>query len=85
MSNVISLNPDQPTYEREVSPHVIEGLEELLQMAKAGELAGFAVALQYYDRTSGFYARGKIGTYGMVGAMTMLQHTICETMRDGAE
>lgn len=72
--NVIKLKPDE-TLPDEADPEIIAKLEELLEMAKSGELRAIAYAT---ERPNNILGTGWIGTagtrYPVSGAIGML-HT----------
>ncbi len=55
-------------------PHegVIEALEELLEMARSGEVVGFYGAITHGDEASSTYAIGH-RNYATLGALTTMQ------------
>lgn len=49
---------------------------ELLLMAESGELQGIAVAFLDREGVSGFVTGGRVGGYGMIGALEMARHEL---------
>lgn len=56
---------------RTVQPDLVKSLEELLEKAKSGEIVGGIFVVGYYDQLSSFQILGRVGTYALVGAMTI--------------
>lgn len=61
-----------PVLRREVRPEVVEQLRDMLEMAEAGELVGFAGALQLQDNTTSICKVG-LKTRALIGAMAECQ------------
>jgi hypothetical protein len=70
MSNVVSPWGHIPP-EKAVNEDLVNGLEKLLERARAGEAVGAVVAYCDYDSNAGFSILGTVGTYSLVGAMTL--------------
>ena len=83
-SNVVSLHGG-PTGERKPSPMCIEAIEEVLELAKAGEITGVAIASVYFDGRSDYRLSGFVGGYGLLGAVTMLQADIVAINQEPSE
>lgn len=56
---------------------LIKTLEELIVLAKDGEITGIAAAVIYADGHTGSWASGTIGAAKRIGAVTMLLHELC--------
>ena len=79
MSNVVSLDGGVVHAEREPQESVIEELERLLTMARAGEIQGLAAAVVHADNMSSYSIRGPVvGAYGLLGAVTIMSHKLAE-------
>ncbi len=82
-SNVIALHagivhPDVPA---EPVPEVVTALEEMLERAKAGKLAGFTLIGQEGDQA--FHASvGFLGTFAMIGALECAKLFLLEMQND---
>jgi hypothetical protein len=65
--------PTEPT----VVPHVVERLEELLAMARAGEIVGIAYATVHPGDVTGY---GRIGRQvrALLGALDLLKFDMCK-------
>lgn len=67
-------------------PEVHEGavsvLEEMLEMARAGQIVGVVGAFLYYDRCAGYQMGGKIGGYALVGALDAAMMDVRTIIRD---
>ena len=72
MSNVVSLDGG-PAPEMQPNPELIEYLEDMLEMARGGEIIGVAALPLHWDRTASFSAGGVIGGYAQLGALAILQ------------
>lgn len=67
MSNVTPIRSNVLTQEREPDPEVIRHLDELLNMARSGELIGITGAVLYFDGLAGRVRVGKVG-FSSLGA-----------------
>ena len=70
MNNVVSPWGHIPP-QKTVNEDLVKGLEDLLERARAGETIGAVVAYCDYDSNAGYTILGSVGTYSLVGAMTM--------------
>lgn len=83
--NIVSLNgapvEGQTT---EPSEYVIETLEDMLERAKSGKLIGVAIVGMENDGATPYMLVGKVGGFGMVGALQGLQFELntINTARD---
>ena len=68
MSEVVSLW-GHPTGERTVQPQMVEALEGLLEMARAGEIIGGVLAVLHCDGMSSYRMGGTLGGYSVLGAL----------------
>lgn len=73
MSNVEPIKPGVMTKEREVDDDTVELLEDMLAMAKAGEISGFAGAILYFDGVAAVRRAGYSG-YALMGALMAALH-----------
>lgn len=80
MSEVVSLTGGL-THQREVVPGCVSVLEDLLERARAGEIVGVAVAGLRYDATAAYRVGGRVGGYGMIGALEMIRADLVEINR----
>ena len=60
----------------------IKALEEWLDMARSGEIVGVALAGLCADRASRYAVAGKVGSYGMLGALEMAKADLIADMRE---
>jgi hypothetical protein len=70
VSNVLSPWGCLPP-ERIVIKELVDGLEKMLEKARAGEIVGAVLVSGHHDQTSSFSILGAVGTYSLVGAMTI--------------
>lgn len=70
-----------PTGERKVNALCVEGLEELLMRARAGEIVGIACAALHSDGLSSCQTSGLMGGYSLVGALQVLSADLVELAR----
>lgn len=56
----------------------ISALREWLEMAEAGEVVGIAIAGLSYDACTRYRIAGKVGGYGMLGALEMAKADLVE-------
>lgn len=61
----------------EVSPETVKQLEELLEMARSGEVIGIAYAISHPGYATSFHRVG-YGGRALLGAVGLLQHSICQ-------
>lgn len=73
MADVISLSGDPIAPSGGVSEQCVEELERLLQMARNGEIKGFACTAVHSDNSGSYTISGFVGGYSMLGA--------CEAMK----
>jgi hypothetical protein len=67
-----------PPMVKEPNAETIDALEELLQMAMAGEIIGVAFVYHFFDGTAAWSHGGQIGSYSGLGAAHMLTRGIEE-------
>jgi len=77
MSNVESLYGG-PSGAREPDAEAIEALEGLLEMAKSGELVGFACAVRHFDGAASWRFGGMIGGYGLIGSIETMKGALVQ-------
>jgi len=75
LSKVVGIHGNTPV-SREPNETVIRELERILEMAKSGEVVGFAGALLHADKLSTVAYGGLLGTYGLVGALDVAKDHI---------
>ena len=68
MGSIIPLHEGDSTGERKPCASVIKACEELLEMAKTGEVVGVIYAITYYDKAAG-YAFSGVLCNSTVGAL----------------
>ena len=78
MSEVIPISDDIeiPGQMGEPVPTCVKELERLLEAAKAGEIVGIAVGLQFRDGMGSYSIAGRVGAYSLLGAMLKAQHAL---------
>jgi hypothetical protein len=82
-SKVVGLRGAVPFGQLTVDPDVVEKLEELLQLARDGQLAGVAYVTIPTNRdiTTGW--AGKADTHDMVAGISLLQHRFMVAATEG--
>ncbi len=78
MSNVKALFGNEVPQAREPKPDLIEALEELLEMARSGEVQGVAWAALHADRLASWRVAGAPVCYPTIGALAAMQTALCE-------
>ena len=68
---------------RAVNATAVEGLEEMLELAKKGEIVGFAMVPMWHDNTASYLIMGRCGGYAMLGAMNVVMTHLVGTNRMG--
>lgn len=63
----------------EVNATAVEALEEMLELAKKGEIKGFAMVPMWHDNTASYLIMGRVGGYVMLGALNMVVAHMVET------
>lgn len=66
----------------EVSQACVETLEEWLEMARAGEITGVAMAGLCHDRAARYAVGGMVGGYSMIGALEMARAELIDMARE---
>ncbi len=65
---------------RESHPEVVKQLEELLEMARSGEIVGLAAVYVYHDETVNYASSGWHGVYRIIGCMEVLKRELIDTI-----
>lgn len=60
----------------------VKALEELLEMARSGEIVGVAMAGLCADHMSRYAIAGNVGGYGMLGAMEVAKSDLVRIIND---
>lgn len=71
-----------PTGLPEVNPVAVETLEMWLEMARSGKVVGVALAGLCADGSSRYAVGGRVGGYGMIGALTVAKAEVLDIARD---
>lgn len=79
MSNIVGLRGEQIRPPGEVNPEVVALAEELLALARGGEIHTLSAVFIHADETVGSRQRG-VSNYRLVGMMTKIIHDICAGM-----
>lgn len=74
---VVSLRGEPIIQPGVIQPDLIGALEELLEAAKAGELAGFSAALLYKDDCTSFRINGRRNR-GLLGCVEMMKFALLQ-------
>jgi len=69
------------TGERQVVDGAVEALREMLEMAEAGELIGFAGAYLTHDGCGCYRVEGRVGGYSALGALETAKSHLVEINR----
>lgn len=69
------------TGQREPNENAISTLEELLEMARAGEIIGIAVAGLCHDGCGMYRLAGRVGGYSMLGAVEIAKAELIDIVR----
>jgi hypothetical protein len=69
------------TGERQVVQSAVEALREMLEMAEAGELIGFAGAYLTHDGCGCYQVAGRVGGYSTLGALETAKSHLVEINR----
>lgn len=79
MSNIVGLRGEEIRPPGEVNLEVVALAEELLELARSGEISTLIAVFVHADECVGARKRGT-GSYRIVGMMTKLIHDICASM-----
>lgn len=71
--------------EREVNATAVEALEEMLDLARRGEIKGFAMVPLWHDNQASYLVMGRAGGYTMLGALQMVVAHLIGTNLTGEE
>lgn len=63
---------------RESNPAVVAELESLLEMARAGELVGFACAVAFCGDLTSWRRAGR-QTRSLLGVLELMKHEMCKS------
>lgn len=78
VDNVVSIHGG-PVIQKVRRDDVVEELEEMLEMARSGEIVGFAGAILYHDAATGVRRAG-LATRALIGAIeTAKFHLLSES------
>ena len=83
LDNVVSITGDEITV-REANEAVIAALEDLMDLAKAGEIHGVSAAFAYVDGSASYVRSGAI-TNAMLGAATRVQSLLVAHLEEAYE
>lgn len=72
---VVGLHGATP-WQGEPRQTIIDTCEELLRMAKAGEMQGLAAAFLHRDHTASFRIAGLAGSYTLLGAIGVVERRL---------
>lgn len=70
---------------RVVNATTVEALEEMLELAKKGEIKGFVMAPLWHDNTTSYLMMGRVGGYAMLGALDMIRHHLVGANMNGED
>lgn len=79
MSNIVGLRGESIRPPGEVNPEVVQLCEELLELARGGEIHTLQAVFIHADETVGARQRGGMN-YRLVGMLTKIIHDICASM-----
>lgn len=79
MSNIVGLRGEEIRPPGEVNPEVVAIAEEILELARGGEIHSLVAVLVHADEAVGSRQRG-MSSYRLVGMMTKIIHDICARM-----
>lgn len=79
MSNLVSLRGEEIPAPGEVNPEVVALAEELLELARSGEIHTLQAIFIHADETVGARQRGSTN-YRLLGMLTKIIHDICADM-----
>jgi hypothetical protein len=79
MSNLVSLRGEALRSPGEVNPEVVALAEELLELARSGEIHSLIAIFVHADESVGSLQRG-MSSYRLIGMMTKTIHDICASM-----
>lgn len=82
MSNVVSIDGGDIADGREPVEYLVKTLEDLLEMARSGELVGISAVCSYFDGTGQTVRSGKNNPASVVGRLNILAF---ELMRESAD
>lgn len=63
----------------EPSDALVEYLEDLLEQARSGHVVGIAAATVESSGVASYAVVGRVGGFGLSGALACAQHLLCET------
>ena len=78
-------NQSRPEEELKPVASVVNHLESMLELAKAGKVLGVAMVPLFNDNSAAYSLAGNIGGYGMLGAMECLKIHIIDINMEAAE
>lgn len=76
MSNVVGLRGEEIRAPGTADPGVVEELEQILEMARSGEIHGITIAMEHADNCVSGRRKG-ITSYKMIGMMHRMMNDIC--------
>lgn len=72
MGNVVGMGGD-PIPSGDPNPDLVSHLEDILEMARSGEIGGCATIMLHSDRTASYRFGGLVGGWSMLGALQIVQ------------
>jgi hypothetical protein len=76
MSNIKSITGETLSDGKTPNEMCVKGLEEMLEMARSGEIVGIAGAVQFHDNSGGYHFHGHVGSYSVLGALQVGLHAL---------
>lgn len=82
MAEIVGLKGLPISDGRTPNSEVVELIEDLLEKARAGEITGVCVAVNYFDNSSGHRGAGTT-SYAVIGRLEYLKAWALESLDDG--
>lgn len=82
---VVAINGEASYADRAINANCVAALEELLEMAKSGEICGIAASYQYHDNLGGYRLAGFVGSFSVLGAVNVMQDQLINDHRGELE
>ncbi len=80
--NVVSIEGGVEIFPEKSQQTVVRRLEEVLEMARSGEVVGIALVMVHRDKATSYRLVGLTGGYSMLGGLEVVKMDVINDIRD---